>query len=1152
MSSFVHLHNHTEFSLLDGAQPVGRLVARAKELGMPAVAMTDHGNLHGAIKFYQAALKAGIKPILGCEVYVAPGSRFDRSPGGPGRKPYYHLTLLAATSTGFSNLTRLSTLGYLEGYYYRPRVDKELLREHAEGIIALSGCLAAEVPTYLRQRDHARAREALDELVGIFGPENVYLELQDQGIPEEKIVNEGLVRLHEETGLPLVATNDTHFLQREDHAAHDVLVCIGTGKKRDDTDRMHYTTEHYFKTADEMGECFAWRPDALENTLEVAERCDVKLDLGRTLVPDFPVPPGETLESAFRAEVRRGFEARRPGWHAAEQAGLLRHPLEEYEKRLAWEMGTIVQMGFAGYFLVTWDFIRHAREQGIPVGPGRGSAAGSLVAFCLRITDIDPLQYDLLFERFLNPERVSMPDIDIDFCFRRREEVIDYVRGKYGRENVAQIITFGTMAAKAAIRDAARVLGFPYADADRIAKLVPDELGKRLEDAIREVPGLKLLQEGEGREKELLDIALRIEGLSRHASTHAAGVVITPRPVVEFAPLSTQSNRDEITTQWAKDEIEAVGLLKMDFLGLKTLTLIADCVALIAKTGRTPPDVDHLPLDDPKTFALFRAAHTAGVFQFESSGMRDILRRMQPERFDDLIALNALYRPGPLGAGMIDDFIQRRHGRVKVAYPHPLLEPILKPTYGVMVYQEQVMQCASVLGGYSLGQADQLRRAMGKKKAEAMASEREGFVQGAGGKGVRTDDAAHVFDLMQHFAGYGFNKSHSAAYALVAFQTAYLKAHDPVAFMAALLTTEKDNTDKLVEYLGECREMGIPVLPPDVNRSGRYFEVEGEAVRFGMAALRGVGEGTVDAILEARGRLGSFSSLDELGLEVDRRLLNRRALEALIKSGALDALGERSRLFAAVEAAMERAARVAAARSTGQHSLFGGDEPLAPTSASRLPEVPPWPDRDRLAGEKEALGFYLSGHPLDALRERLEEVATHTVSALRGGGEVTVGGLIAGLKRKRTNKGDWMATFHLEDMTGSVEVVVFPKLYRDVSEALADERAVVVRGRADGEEGPVRLLAEGVVPLDTATLRPIEAFTIRIDAALVGDDRLRRVNEILADHPGPVPVFFEVIRPGAYRVVLQADEHRRVRAGRPLVAALEELLGPHGARYGRP
>ncbi len=1151
VSSFVHLHNHTEYSLLDGAQPVGKLVARARELGMPAVAMTDHGNLHGAVKFYQAAHKAGVKPILGCEVYVAPQSRFDRTPGGPGRKPYFHLTLLAATPTGFANLTRLSTLGFLEGYYYRPRVDRELLREHAEGIIALSGCLAAEVPTYLRQRDLVRAREALDELVSIFGRENVYLELQDQGIPEEKLVNEGLVKLHEETGLPLVATNDTHFLRRQDHAAHDVLVCIGTGKKREDADRLHYTTEHYFKSAEEMAECFAWRPDALENTLEVAERCNVTLDLGRTLVPDFPVPPGETLESVFRSEVRRGFESRRSSWRKAEAAGLLRHSLEEYERRLAWELDTIVQMGFAGYFLVTWDFIRHAREQGIPVGPGRGSAAGSLAAFCLRITDIDPLQYDLLFERFLNPERISMPDIDIDFCFRRREEVIDYVRAKYGRENVAQIITFGTMAAKAAIRDAARVLGFPYADADRIAKLVPDGVGTRLEESIRDVPGLRALHEGGGKEQELLDIALGLEGLSRHASTHAAGVVITPRPVVEFAPLSTQSNRDEITTQWAKDEIEAVGLLKMDFLGLKTLTLIADCLELIRKAGRTPPDIDHLPLDDPKTYELFRGAHTAGVFQFESSGMRDILRRLQPERFDDLIALNALYRPGPLGAGMIDDYIQRRHGRVKVAYPHPLLEPILKPTYGVMVYQEQVMQCASVLGGYTLGQADQLRRAMGKKKREAMESERESFIQGAAAKGVKTDDAGHVFDLMQHFAGYGFNKSHSAAYALVAYQTAYLKAHEPVAFMAALLTTEKDNTDKLVEYLGECREMEIPVLPPDVNRSGRYFEVEGTSVRFGMAAVRGVGEGTVDAIVEARGRVGSFSGLDEICLEVDRRVLNRRSLEALIKAGALDGLGERSRLFAGIDAAMERAARVAAARSTGQHSLFGGDEPLAPV-ASVLPDVPAWADRDRLAGEKEALGFYLSGHPLDALRERLEEVATHTVSALRGGGEVTVGGLVAGLKRKRTSKGDWMATFHLEDMTGSVEVVVFPKLYRDVGESLADDLAMVVRGRADAEEGPVRLLAESVATLEAAAARPIDAVTIRIDAGETGVDRLLRVNEILADHPGSVPVFFEVIRPGAFRVVLQADEHRRVRAGRPLVAALEELLGPRGARYGRP
>ncbi len=1150
--SFVHLHNHTEYSLLDGAQPIGKLVARAKELGMPAVAMTDHGNLHGAVKFYLAAENAGIKPILGCEVYVAPGSRFDRTPGGPGRKPYYHLTLLAATPTGFSNLTRLSTLGFLEGYYYRPRVDKELLREHAEGLIALSGCLAAEIPTALRQRDLGRAREVLDEWISIFGRENVFLELQDQGIPEERLVNEGLVTLHEQTGLPLVATNDTHFLTRDDHAAHDVLVCIGTGKKRDDADRLHYTTEHYFKSAEEMSECFAWCPAAVENTLLVAERCDVRLELGRTHVPEFPVREGETLESTFRAEVRRGFDQRLEEWRRLAREGRLRHPLEEYETRLAWEMDTVVQMGFAGYFLVTWDFIRHARENGIPVGPGRGSAAGSLVAYCLRITDIDPLQYDLLFERFLNPERVSMPDIDIDFCFRRREEVIEYVKQKYGRENVAQIITFGTMAAKAAIRDAARVLGFPYADADRIAKMVPDALGTRLEEAIRDAPGLHSLYETDEKGRELLDIAMRIEGLSRHASTHAAGVVITPRPVVEYAPLSTPSNREEITTQWAKDEIESVGLLKMDFLGLKTLTLISDCLELIAKAGRTPPDVEQLLLDDPETYALFSAARTAGVFQFESSGMRDILRRLQPENFDDLIALNALYRPGPLGAKMVDDFIQRRHGRVRVTYPHPDLEPILKPTYGVMVYQEQVMQCASVMAGYTLGQADLLRRAMGKKKREVMEAERERFVDGAERRGVSREDAGHVFDLMEYFAGYGFNKSHSAAYALVAYQTAYLKAHEPVAFMAALLTTEKDNTDKLVEYLGECREMGIAVLPPDVNRSGRYFEVEGDAVRFGLAAVRGVGEGTVDAILEARRRLGRFGGLDELCLEVDRRVLNRRALEALIKAGALDELGDRAALFAAIEPAMERAGRIASARATGQHSLFGGDEPSSAGATAALPAVPPWSDRDRLAGEKESLGFYLSGHPLDALRERLEEVATHTVSGIRGNGEVVIGGLVTALRRKRTNRGEWMATFHLEDTTGNVEVLVFPKLFREQGESIVEDQAMVVRARADASEGPVRLLAEAVVPLEAAAARPVEAFTVRLDASALDAEGVARVAEVVADHPGPVPLFFEVVRPGAFRVVLQADEDRRVRPGRPLVAALEEVLGPQAGRPGRP
>jgi DNA polymerase-3 subunit alpha len=913
---------------------------------------------------------------------------------------------------------------------------------------------------------------------------------------------------------------------------------------------MTYQVDHYFKSVDEMAERFREHPEALVNTSEIAERCSVELDKSTHHLPEYPVEPGETLDSTFVKETRAGFEARREQWDRQLAEGTLRHSLDEYEQRLDKEIETIVQMGFSGYFLIVGDFIAHARRQEIPVGPGRGSAAGSLVAYCLKITDIDPLQYDLIFERFLNPERVTMPDIDIDFCFRRRGEVIEYVTEKYGRENVAQIITFGTMAARAALRDAGRVLDLPYADVDRIAKLVPEEIGTRLADAIEQVPQLQRLQHEDERVRELLDVALRLEGLSRHASTHAAGVVITPRPVTEFAPLF-KTNKEEITTQWAKDEIEGVGLLKMDFLGLKTLTLLTDTLNLIEKTEGRAPDLDRLGLDDPETFALFSRGETTGVFQFESFGMRDILRRLGPERFEDLIALNALYRPGPLGSGMIEDFIQRRHGKVEVSYPHPKTEPILEETYGVIVYQEQVMKLASTLAGYTLGEADLLRRAMGKKKQEAMDRERVRFLQGAKERDVTQQDAEYIFDLMAKFAGYGFNKSHSAAYALVAYQTAYLKTHYPLHFMAALLTSEKDHTDKLAAYIGELRDGGVRIDPPSVNRSHRYFEVHDGGILFGLAPIKGIGEGAVDAILEARERIGSFASLDDICCEVDRRALNRKVLESLIKSGSLDEIGDRARLYAAIDGALDRGARAAEDRASGQVSLFGEEAGAAP-EAPPLPDVPPWTGRERLAGEKEALGLYLSGHPLDDHRERMDEVTSHSIRDMAGAQEVAVGGLITALKRRRTKSGEWMARFSLEDTTGHVPCVVFPRLYREVGESLEDEQAVVVSGRAEGAEGEIQLLAERIVPLDQAEARAPEGVTVRLRADHVQARQIDRVAELLSDHPGPVPVFFEVVRPGDFRVVLQADEDRRVKADRALLGALNELLGKDGARLGRP
>ncbi len=1145
---FVHLHNHTEYSLLDGAQRISDLVRRVQEFDMPAVAMTDHGNLFGAIEFHREATHAGVHPILGCELYVAPKSRFDRTPGqGAVGKPYHHLVALAENERGFHNLIRLSSAGFLEGFYYRPRVDKELLAERHEGLIVLTGCLSGEIPTLLLRGDRAGARAALEGLFEIFGRKQVYLELQDQGLPDEALVNEGLLALHRETEAPLVATNDCHFLRREDHSAHDVLVCIGTGKRRDDPDRLRYSPEHYFKSAKEMSERFAATPAALRNTLEIAERCRVKLDFGQHQVPDFPVPQGVKIEDLFRRQAWAGFEERRRVWEELERRRLLRHPLPEYEARLEQELTLIVHMGFSGYFLVVWDFIRHARERGIPVGPGRGSAAGSLAAYCLRITDIDPLQYDLLFERFLNPERVSLPDIDIDFCFRRRGEVIEYVTQKYGRENVAQIITFGTLAARAAIRDSGRVLNMPYADVDRIAKLVPEEIGARLADAIRTVPRLAELRQSDDHVRELLEVALRLEGLARHASTHAAGVVITPRPVVEFAPLF-RTNKDEVVTQWAKDEIEEIGLLKMDFLGLKTLTLLSDALAAIEAGGDAPPVLEQLPLDDEATFALFSRGDTAGVFQFESAGMREILRRLRPERFEDLVAVNGLYRPGPLGSGMIEDFIQRRHGKVQISYLHPLLAPILESTYGVILYQEQVMQIAYQLAGYTLGQADLLRRAMGKKKKEVMEAEAERFIRGAAQKGISRGDAARIFELMAHFAGYGFNKSHSAAYALVAYETAYLKCHWAMHFMAALLTSEKDNTDKLVEYIAEARAHGIPLLAPDIHRSGRLFTVEGRAIRFGLEAVKGLGEGAVDAILAARERVGRFSSLQHFCAEIDRRALNRRVVEALVKCGALDEFGERARLYTALDGALELGTRAADDRSSGQQSLFaGGGAPAAPS----LPDAPAWTDRERLAAEKESLGFYLSGHPLDAQRERLAEVTTHSLADLAGvTGAVVVGGLVTGLKRRRSKAGDWMAVFTLEDTTGQAECVVFPKVFRQSGEILEDEQAVVVQGRVEAGEGAARVLAEGVSLLERAESVAANASLIIRVAADAPQDLVDRLEALLAQHPGPAPVFFEIVRPGAFRVLLQAAADRRVRADAALVRAIAGILGPGAARVG--
>src|ERR1700726_405464 len=941
---FVHLHLHTDYSLLDGACDLEEVVDEAARREMPAVAVTDHGNLFAAESFYQKAKTRGVNPIIGCEVYVAKGSRHDRgesspreaanghsdSPSEPRNRGVNHLVLLCENAEGYRNLIKLVSAGYLEGFYYKPRIDYDLLAKHSRGLIALSACLRGAVTENLVEERPDQAREAAYRLRDIFGKGNFFLEIQDQGLEIEKRVNPKIVSLSRETGIPLVATNDCHYLTHSDAKAQEVLLCIQTGKTMNDTHRMKFATDQFFfKTAEEMLQVFGEIPEALERTASIAERCNVKIDAMQNSFPDFQVPEGHTVDTYFETVSREGFARRAPILEARAKGGHLRKTLAEYEIRLTNEIRMIKQMRYAGYFLIVWDFIRYARSQGIPVGPGRGSAAGSLVGYALQITDVDPLQYDLLFERFLNPERVSMPDIDIDFCQRRRGDVIEYVTTKYGRSNVAQIITFGTMAAKAAIKDVGRAMDLPYGEVDRIAKLVPNQINITLADALKQSPQLKSQIDSDPRYTAMMEVAQRLEGLARHASTHAAGVVISPEPLTNIVPLY-KSNRDEITTQYDMKGLEHIGLLKMDFLGLTTLTVLDDTEHMIEQNRGTRIDLSTLPLDDEATYKLFARGETTAIFQFESHGMRDILRRYQPTRLEDLTALNALYRPGPIQGGMIDDFINRKHGKKKVTYDLAELKEILEETYGVILYQEQVMQIANRLAGFSLGEADLLRRAMGKKKPEEMAAQRDKFLAGCLAGKVPQKKAEKIFDLMAEFAGYGFNKSHSCAYALLAYQTAYLKTHYPVEFMAAMLGSETGNTEKVVKYINEARGMGITVLPPDVNSSDVDFTPIGDQIRFGLQAIKNVGENTVKGILEARVALGRFTSLYQFCGHVDTRLLNRRVVESLIKSGAMDTLGaRRSQIFAIIDRAIERSQKLQRARESGQHGLFGGAQAAA-------------------------------------------------------------------------------------------------------------------------------------------------------------------------------------------------------------------------------
>ncbi len=1172
MAEFTHLHLHTDYSLLDGACDVDKLVTRVDSIGQKAVAITDHGNIYGAVHFFDAAKAKGVKPILGCELYIC--REDDHRAPAEGEK-YNHLLVLAENEEGYRNLVRITSEASLHGFYRKPRVSKKFLAAHAKGLIGFSGCLAGELCANLMAEKYDAARATAAQYQDIFGRGNFFLEIQDQGLELEKKIRADLFRLESELDIPLVATNDSHYLCEDDHHAHEVLLCVQTAGSIHDPKRFKFDSDQFYvKTAAEMEKLFSYAPQVVSRTMQFAERCSLKLGKVENPFPEFAVPQGHTIDSYFEEICRAGFRKRMStAVRFLAERGLQRRPVSEYEERLERELACIKQMKFSGYFLIVWDFIKYAREQNIPVGPGRGSAAGSLVSYVMEITDIDPLQNELLFERFLNPERVSMPDIDIDFCMNRRGEVIEYVTRKYGREQVAQIITFNTMAARASIKDVGRALDLPYGEVDRVAKMVPATIGVTIESALRDSPQLQEAYDKEPQVKELVDTAKRLEGLVRGAGVHAAGVVIAPQPLTELVPLSRSKN-DEIVTAYDMKAVEKMGLLKMDFLGLTTLTVIDDALKLIRRNRGIEVDMAMIPLDDAETYEkVFHRALTSGIFQFESGGMRDVLRRYKPASVEDLTALNALYRPGPIQGGMIDDFIERKWGRREVSYELPELETILKETLGVIVYQEQVMQIANVLAGYSLGEADLLRRAMGKKDPKEMAKQRTRFVEGAAERRHPKEKIVTIFDLMEQFAGYGFNKSHSAAYALLAYHTAYLKTHYPVEFMAALLTSETSKPENVVKYIKECREMGISVEPPDVQISQADFTPHGEAIRFGLAAIKNVGRNAIDSILAARAegpqRVKAFTSFWEFCHKVDLRLMNKRVLESLIKSGAMDSLGRRAQLMAATDKAMESAQKSQRDQAAGQHGLFaalsglfdGGPSENGAADMDALPNVQDWDENQRLQSEKEVLGFFVSGHPLDKYAEKLRNLTVvDTVTALemkpnppapgrRRGNEpenlIAIAGVIVGLKAGKSKRsGEMYAQAALEDTVGKIDLICFSKDYARLAESLKIEVPVLVKGslRADDEESAPKLSISSIQALEDIKIRLPQNVRIRVSLERANEAVLGSLKEIVVGAPGPGRLMINLERSGEYCVMLEPDGFS-VAADRGFIERTEELLG---------
>lgn len=1141
---FTHLHLHTHYSLLDGAIRIPDLITRAKQFQMDALAITDHGNLFGAMDFYSTVQDAGIKPIIGCEVYTAPGSRLDHT-SKAGVPHAYHLVLLCENEKGYRNLCRLVSMGFLEGFYYKPRIDREVLADYHEGLVCLSGCLSGEVPSLILAGDEEGALKLAAWHRDLFSPDRYYLELQENGLQDQKRVNRVLLDIAKKLDLKVVATSDCHFLDKSDYHAHEILLCIQTGKKLEDAQRLRFeSSEFYFKSPEEMARDFREVPEALATTRTIAERCSLLLEFGEVHMPRFDLGTGETLRDRFEKDVRLGFDARVK--ELTEKGELAPEAVSEYEKRLGREMDLIKDKGFSGYFLIVADFINFARNNGVPVGPGRGSAAGSLAAFCLGITDLDPIRYNLLFERFLNPERKSMPDIDVDFCMEGREKVIAYVTEKYGKDKVAQIITFGRMQAKAVVRDTARVLGVPYTEADRIAKLIPDELKITLDKALQKEPALKEAVESDQQTAELIKAAMALEGLARHASTHAAGIVISDQPLVERIPLY-RGSKGETLTQFDMTWVEKIGLVKFDFLGLKTLTVIDKALKLIEESRRVKLNLRAIPFDDADTYNLIGAGDTPGIFQLESSGMRDILTKFKPTVFEDLIAILALYRPGPLGSGMVDDFINRKHGRTRIEYSLPELEPILRETYGVILYQEQVMNIAVALADYSLGEADLLRRAMGKKKIGEMAEQKSRFEKGAARRKINATKATHIFELMEEFAKYGFNKSHSAAYAVLTYQTAYLKTHYPAEFMAALLTCESGSPDKLTIHISECRDRGIGVRPPHVNESYVDFRVSGERVIFGLGAVKNVGEGAVLAILEARSSGGPFCNIVDFAKRVDLKKVNKRVCESLIKCGAFDGLGHTRRAMAeALDLALDAAASHQREKSEGQFNLFAGDCAVKGSlSEIHIPDLAEWDESAKLAFEKEMIGFYITGHPLakyDDLLKRFANVTSSTLAKVAESSQVRIAGLVKTVKEINTKKGDRMAFMELEDLEGSVEVTVFSDVYVQNRALLQSGDPLIVSGTKEGNGENPKILAQDIIRIEDAPNKFGRMIHIRIVATGATPEHIKDLKRILGAHRGSIPVTLHVVVPNKTETVLNLPSVT-CGATQELVEQVEHTLG---------